>query len=127
MEFLQNLAYAVITAAVPVITVFLCNWLKGLYEGNKERIANEKAQTVIGNVVDMVISAVTATSNTYVKALKAENLFNADAQKEAFNKTKNVVVAQITKDSAAIIESVYGDLDLYVDTLIERYVEELKK
>lgn len=126
MELLQNLLYAVITAAVPVLTVFLCNWLKSLYVANKEQVGNEKVQLVLGNVTDMVISAVVTTTNTYVKELKAENLFDKEAQLIAFNKTKDAVMAQITEDSAAIIESVYADIDVYITNLIERYVEELK-
>lgn len=127
MELLQNLLYAVITAAVPVLTLYFVNWLKSLYEANKEKVKNEKVQIVLGNITDMVISAVTTTTNTYVKSLKAENLFDEEAQKIAFNKTKEAVMAQITTDSAVIIESVYADLDVYITNLIERYVEELKK
>lgn len=126
MEFLQKLAYAVITAAVPVLTVYLCNWLRSLNIANKEKVGNEKVQLVLNNVTDMVISAVITTTNTYVKELKAENLFDKDAQLIAFNKTKEAVMAQITEDSAAIIESVYADIDVYITNLIERYVEELK-
>ena len=126
MEFLQKLAYAVITAAVPVLTVYLCNWLRSLYVANKEKVGNEKVQLVLGNVTDMVISAVVTTTNTYVKELKAANLFDKEAQLIAFNKTKEAVMAQITEDSAAIIESVYADIDVYITNLIERYVEELK-
>ena len=126
MEFLQKLAYAVITAAVPVLTVYLCNWLRSLNIANKEKVDNDKVQLVLNNVTEMVISAVITTTNTYVKELKAENLFDREAQLIAFNKTKEAVMAQITADSAAIIESVYADLDVYITNLIERYVEELK-
>lgn len=127
MELLKNLSYAVITATVPVLTLYFVNWLRSLYEANKEKVKNEKIKIVLGNITDMVISAVTTTTNTYVKSLKAENLFDEEAQKIAFNKTKDAVMAQITADSAAIIESVYADLDVYITNLIERYVEELKK
>lgn len=127
MEFLQNLLYAVIVAAVPVMTTFLCRWLSSLYESNKELVKNEKIQATLGNVTDMVISAVMTTTNTYVKALKAENLFDKEAQIAAFNKTKDAVMKQLSGDAAVIIEDVYGNLDVYIDNLIERYVEELKK
>ena len=46
MEFLQNILIAIITAAVPVATAYLCMWLASLYESNKTRIKNEGWQEI---------------------------------------------------------------------------------
>lgn len=127
LEFLQNLLIAVVTAAVPVATAFLCRWLSSLYEGNKTRIKNEKAQAVLGQVSDMIVAAVETTTSTYVKQLKAGNIFDAEAQKEAFNKTFEAVKKQLTEESQAIITEVYGDVETYLINKIEQFVEELKK
>jgi hypothetical protein len=127
MDLLQNILYAIITAAVPVLTTFACKYLQSLYEQNKSKMKNEKVQAVIGNVTDMIVAAVETTTSTYVKQLKAENLFDADAQKEAFQKTYNTVMQQITDESGGIIEEVYGDVDVYITNKIEQLVEELKK
>ena len=127
LEFLQNLLFAVITAAVPVATAFLCRWLASLYESNKTKIQNEKAQVVLGQVTDMIVAAVETTTSTYVKQLKADNLFSADAQKEAFNKTFETVKKQLTEDSTQIIAETYGDVEVYLTNKIEQLVEELKK
>ena len=127
MELLQNIVYAIIAAVVPILTKFVCDWLKSMLDANKAKIQNEKVRFVVENVTDMVASAVVTTTSTYVKNLKAENIFDETAQKEAFNKTKDAVMAQITKESADIIEYAYGNIDVFIDNLIERYVEELKK
>lgn len=127
MEVLQNVLYAVITAAVPVITTFLCRWLTSLYESNKTKVKNEKAQAVLGQVADMIVAAVETTTNTYVKQLKADNLFSADAQKEAFDKTFEAVKKQLTEESTKIIAETYGDVETYLTNKIEQLVEELKK
>lgn len=127
MEVLQNVLYAIITAAVPVLTGFLCKWLSSLYENNKVKIKNEKAQATIGQVTDMIVAAVETTTSTYVKQLKAENLFDADAQKEAFNKTFQAVQKQLTEESVQILSEVYGDVETYITNKIEQFVEELKK
>jgi NADH:ubiquinone oxidoreductase subunit 6 (subunit J) len=127
LEFLQNLLVAVITAAVTVATTFLCRWLASLYERNKIKVKNEKAQMVFGQVTDMVIAAVETTTSTYVKNLKAENLFDAQAQQEAFNKTFETVKKQLSEESAKIIADTYGDVELYLTNKIEQLVEELKK
>lgn len=123
----ENILYAVITAVVPVITTFVCKWLASLYENNKTKIKNEKAQAVLGQVADMIVAAVETTTSTYVKELKAENLFDADAQKEAFKKTFEAVKKQLTEESTKIIAETYGDVETYLTNKIEQFVEELKK
>ena len=126
LEFLQNIVYAIIAAAVPVITTFFCRWLVSLCESNKVKIKNEKVQAV-ARVTDVIVAAVETTTSTYVKQLKAENLFDASAQKEAFNRTFETVKKQLTADSEKIIAEVYGDVETYLTNKIEQFVEELKK
>lgn len=123
----ENILYAAITAAIPVITTFVCRWLESLYANNKTKIKNEKAQVVLGQVSDMIVAAVETTTSTYVKELKAQNLFDADAQKEAFNKTFEVVKKQLTEESMKIIAETYGDVEVYLTSKIEQLVEALKK
>ena len=127
MDFVQELLFAIIAATVPVATTFLCKWLVSLSEANKVKIKNEKAQATIGLVTDMIVAAVETTTSTYVKQLKADNLFNAEAQKEAFNKTYDTVKKQLTADSEKIIAETYGDVEAYITNKIEQFVEELKK
>lgn len=127
MEFVKELLLAIIAAAVPVATTFLCKWLLSLSEANKIKVKNEKVQTTIGLITDMIVTAVETTTSTYVKQLKAENLFDADAQKEAFNRTFETVKKQLTDDSKKIIAETYGDVETYITNKIEQFVEELKK
>ena len=126
MEFVKEILFAIIAAAVPVATTFLCKWLVSLSEANKVKVKNEKAQATIGLVTDMIVAAVETTTSTYVKQLKAENLLDADAQKEAFNKTFEAVQKQLTEDSRKIIAETYGDVETYITNKIEQFVEELK-
>jgi hypothetical protein len=123
----ENILYAVITAAVPVVTGFICTWLASLYGNNKTKIKNENVKAVLGQVTDMIVAAVETTTSTYVKNLKAEGLFDADAQKEAFNKTFEAVKKQLTEESTKIIAETYGDVETYLINKIEQFVEELKK
>jgi CMP-2-keto-3-deoxyoctulosonic acid synthetase len=126
MEFLQDLLFTIITAAVPVATTFLCKWLVSLSETNKVKAKNEKVQMTIGLVTDMIVAAVETTTSTYVKNLKSENLFDKEAQKEAFNRTFDAVKKQLTEDSKKIIAETYGDVEVYITNKIEQLVEELK-
>jgi hypothetical protein len=127
MEFVQELLFTIVTAAVPVATAFLCKWLVSLSEANKVKIKNEKAQATLGMVTDMIVAAVETTTSTYVKQLKAQELFDSEAQKKAFNMTFETVKKQLTADSEKIIAEVYGDVETYITNKIEQFVEELKK
>lgn len=127
MEFLQNLLYAIIAAAVPVITTFVCKFLQSLYEEHKSKVKNTRAQTVLGQVVEMIGSAVETTTSTYVKQLKASDLFDEEAQKQAFQKTYETVKCQLTDEATSIIEEVYSDVETFLTTKIEQMVEQLKK
>lgn len=127
MEFLENLLIAIITASVPILTTYLCSFLKSLYDNNKANIKNERTRFVLGQITDMIVAAVETTTSTYVQQLKADNLFNKEAQKEAFKKTYNTVTKQLTKESMDIITENFGDMETYLTNQIERFVEELKK
>lgn len=127
MEFLENLLYVIITAAVPVITTFVCKFLQSLYEEHKDKVKNERVQIVLGQVVEMIESVVETTTSTYVKQLKADNLFDEKAQKEAFKITYETVKCQLTDEATAIIEEVYSDVETFLTTKIEQMVEQLKK
>ena len=126
-EFLQDILYAIITAAIPVITVYVCKFLKTHYESKRTEVDNTKIRDVLDRVIDVIIAAVETTTSTYVKQLKADNLFDVEAQKEAFCKTYNAIQAQLTEESIKIIEQSYGDVETFITNKIEQYVEELKR
>ena len=126
-EFLQEILYTITAAAVPVITVYFCRFLKTLYEGKRTEVKNENAKAVLDRVVNMIIAAVETTTSTYVKQLKAQNLFDVEAQKEAFKKTYDAIQKQLTEESIEIIKTSYGDVETFITNKIEQYVEELKK
>lgn len=118
---------AIISAAVPTLVGFLCVWLKSLYDNNKSKIKNEKVREVLGQVTDMVTSAVVTTTSTYVKELKAAGSFDKEAQAEAFRRTHDAVMAQLTTDAADILRETYGDIETFLTTKIEQAIEATKK
>jgi hypothetical protein len=126
-EVLQSILYAVITAAVPVITTFLCKWLFSLYENNKVKIKNETVREVLDKVVDMLVAVVETTTSTYVKQLKNDGMFDEVAQQEAFKRSFEAAKKLLTEESINIIAETYGNVDEYLTNKIEQLVEELKK
>ncbi|MBR2896845.1 MAG: hypothetical protein IKC04_03045, partial [Oscillospiraceae bacterium] len=65
-EFILVLLQAVIIAAVPVITSYLCSFLKQKSNQAAAKTNNELAASYIKEAADAVTTAVTFTSQTYV-------------------------------------------------------------
>lgn len=127
MEFVKNLLYILITAAVPVLTTYVCKFLYTKWTESKVNIKNEQIQDTLDKVTNMVLDVVQATNQTFVDSLKKNGEFTKEAAIEAFNKSKETVVKMLSDDAVAIITEVYGDIDVYLDTLIESLVKQLKK
>lgn len=127
MEFVKNLLYILITAAVPVLTTYVCKFLYAKWTESKVNIKNEQMQDTLDKVTNMVLDVVQATNQTFVDSLKKNGEFTKEAAIEAFNKSKETVVKMLSDDAVTIITEVYGDIDVYLDTLIESLVKQLKK
>lgn len=125
-KFLQELAYAVVLAATPVLTTFICKWLSSKSKAIQQNAQTDSFDATIAAVEALISNAVRATTQTYVDALKKEHMFDKEAQIEAFNKTKEAILAQLTEDAKQVIITLYGNVDTYLMTQIEAKVREQK-
>ena len=127
MEFIKDLLYILITAAVPVLTTYVCKFLYVKWTEGRTRIENEKISNTLDSVVTMVLDVVESVNQTFVDELKKKGEFTEESAKEAFNKSKETALNMLSNEAADIITTVYGDVDVYLDTLIEATVKQLKK
>ena len=127
MEMIKDLLYILITAAVPVLTTYVCKFLYAKWTEGKVKIENEKIATTLDNVINMVLDVVESVNQTFVDELKKKGEFTEETAKEAFNKSKETALKMLSNESAEIITTVYGDVNVYLDTLIEATVKQLKK
>ncbi len=127
MEVIKDLLYILITAAVPVLTTYICKFLYTKWTESKYVIKNKEVQETLDKVVNMVLDVVRYTNQTMVDELKKSGKFTKETAEEAFNKTKETALAMLSEDAALVIEEVYGDVDVYLDVLIESLVKQLKK
>lgn len=91
------------------------------------KIKNEKLQQVVEHVLGFTEDVVLMVNQTYVNNLKDENLFDLVAQKEAFNRAFNAAKSMITEEKQRILEAAFGNVDVWLASLIESKVEEAKK
>ncbi len=125
-KFLTELLIAIITAAVPVLSVFLIAFIKRVAAHTMEQTEDIKRQGHIAEIANAVSVAVAATNQTYVDALKKSGGFTVEAQKEAAQKALTACVASISPAAQTFISTVYGDLIEYLTNCIEAEVRKQK-
>ena len=105
-----------------ILTKYLVAWIQIKTKELTDTKDNEMFTKYMTLLSDTVINCVVTTNQTYVNTLKEQGKFDAEAQKEAFNKTYEAVMRILTDDAKKYLGEVLGDLDLYINTLIESQV-----
>lgn len=125
-ELLFDLLLAVITAAVPVLTTFAISYINKAKEKAIASTDSTKKQDYIKEIADAISDAVSATSQTYVDALKQSGKFTKEAQEEAAKKALAACLASISPAATDFIEDAYGDITKYLTNKIEAEVRKQK-
>lgn len=99
----------------------------------KQKIAESQAKTdnsladkYLGLLETTIIDCIKATNQTYVNALKEQNAFSAEAQKEALKQTTDAVLKILSDDAKEYLSHFVGDLDEVIKEKIEAKIEEVK-
>ena len=125
-EILTTLVQVLVIPAIPVLVAYLVKYLKAKAEQTTTKINNELIRTYLQEATDAVLQAVTYTAQTYVDTLKKQGKFDKEAQKTAFNTAKDIALKLLTDEAKQMIEDLYGDLMLWLETKIEQTVKEQK-
>lgn len=121
-ELLLDLLKAVIIVVVPILTGYLIKFLNAQYDAITIQTDSDQVDAYLKIVRDLIIDIVKATNQTFVDALKAAGSFDEAAQKAAFEKTKAEILNQLTDSGKLILTQVYGDLDAWLNAIIESTV-----
>ena len=112
----------IIIPLLGILVSFLVAYLKSKRDLCVANMNNETKKKYLTMLTDTISDCVMATNQTYVEALKKEGKFNAEAQKIAFEKTKDAVLAILSEEAKVYLISALGDLDAYLNTKIEAEV-----
>lgn len=127
MDFLLQVLKIVIMILIPVATSVLTYYIK-LYVGN---LIKQNTQGEIADILDqglqIIIDSVNYVQQTYVDTLKKHDKFTEEAHMEAFNAAKKRAVELMNEEMKNVIVGAYGNLDLYVETMIESIINQSKK
>lgn len=121
-----NLLYQILEVCIipllGILTAFLVKFIKAKSNEITEKVENDKADKYVKMLANTISECVIATNQTYVEALKKDNIFTAEAQKQAFQMTLDAVMAVLTDEAKDYLIQIYGDLSAYIATKIEAEV-----
>lgn len=130
LRLLSEIFEVCIIPLLGILTAYAVAYLKAKKEEILAKIVTNKTQEekeLMSKYLDMVEKTVTncvmTTNQTYVDSLKQEGKFDADAQKIAFDKTLDAVLAILSEDAKLYLTQIFGDLNVYLTNLIESQVK----
>lgn len=125
MEWMSLLYQILEVCIIPLLglaTAYLIKFIKIKSTEIQNKVNNDNADKYIQMVAETISACVIATNQTYVEALKKQNAFTAEAQKEAFQLTYDAVMTILTEDAKRYLTEIYGDVAAYITTKIEAEV-----
>lgn len=125
-EFINIIETCVISPLLIALTSYIIAFLHKQTVRLQEKIRDEKVKNLINIAEGIVDQAVSTVTQTYVDGLKADGVFDKDAQKNAFEKSKTYIYSLMTEETKKAIMENYGTLDTWVATKIEESIAKNK-
>lgn len=126
IALLNEVFHAIIKVVVPILAYYVINFIRAKYLEVTARLGNDAFYETREEILDLIISVVNSTSQTYVDNLKKDGVFTAEAQAEAFNITKNTILSLIDEESKELLATFYTDVDSWLNIQIESAVRQSK-
>ena len=126
LEILNQIFELCIIPLLGILSYYLIQFITIKGEEAQSKIDNDLADKYIKMATETVVSCVKATNQTYVDSLKATGAFDVEAQKKAFDMTKNAVLSILTAEAQKYLTEAVGDLNIYINQQIEAAVKDEK-
>lgn len=126
MVLLQQIFELCIVPLLGIITAYIVAFIRAKTAELKTTNSNEILVKYLDMLSTTVVECVIATNQTYVNALKGQNAFDEAAQKVAFQKTYDAVIAVLSDDAKEYLTHIYGDLTIFITNMIEAEVNRNK-
>ena len=123
MELLKIVIMIVIPVATSVLTYYAQKYFNQLIDEN----INDELEATLTKGFQILMDSVNYVQQTYVDSLKNQEKFTAEAQKEAFELAKKRAIELMNQHTQDVITHIYGNLDTYIDTMIESIINQNKK
>ena len=120
--FIKDLFTVVLIPLLGIAVKYFITYVNAKMSSLAAAQENQIYAKYINMLNETIQNAVITTNQTYVNALKADGKFDAEAQKAAFSKTYNAVMAVLSTEAIHYFNELYGDASLYITNMIEAQV-----
>ena len=121
-ELLVDIFEVCIIPLLGVLTAFFVKWVNAKSTEIKTNVNDATLPKYMDMLAQTISDCVIATNQTYVESLKAQGKFDLNAQKEAFNLTKDAVMTILSAEAQVYLSTAVGDLNAYITKKIEAEV-----
>lgn len=121
-EVMNLIETLVLAPLIIAISSFLIALIRQQTSKIEEKIKDEKAKRMLEIAENVVSQAVATVSQTYVDGLKKDGIFDTDAQKEAFEMSKDKIYMLLTTDTLRAVKDNYGNVEEWINTKIEETI-----
>lgn len=121
-ELLAEIFTVCIIPLLGVLTAFFIKWVNAKSAEIKTNVNDATLSKYMDMLAQTISDCVIATNQTYVESLKAQGKFDLNAQKEAFNLTKDAVMTILSAEAQVYLSTAVGDLNAYITKKIEAEV-----
>lgn len=122
LDLLYQVFEVCIIPLLGLLTAFGIKFIQAKAAEINAKHDNEVLAKYVLMLSDTIADCVIATNQTYVESLKAQGAFDAEAQKIAFERTYESVMAVLSAEAKEYLAAAYGDLNVYITNKIEAEV-----
>lgn len=126
-DILTNALYDIAIIIITALGGAAIAYLKAKISSINKNSSNELANHIRWEVESAVENAVIAVNQTFVEELKKKNLFDKEAQEEAFNRALDGTLKALSQSTVEFINNTYGDITIWLKDKIEAAVNRNKK
>lgn len=126
-EILSNVMAEVLIAAIVVLGGAMVALIKAKISDIAISSKDTLTKKIWAEASDAIEGAVAAVNQTFVDELKGKNLFDKEAQTEAFERALDGTIAALSQEAIDFINNTYGDVEIWLTDKIEAAVRKNKK
>lgn len=121
-DIIQVVIYVVITGCATMLAKSLLKYFGTKIDEYQQNIKIDKVNEYIDRGQELVENIVLSLMQTVVNKAKTEGKFDKEAAVAVKNEAMNMVKTMMNNEIRRTIVDMYGDLNAWIDTMIEQYV-----
>lgn len=123
LALLSDIFEVCVLPLLGVLTMYIIKFIQVKSTEITNKVDNDLIDKYVAMLAITIENCVIATNQTYVESLKQAGKFDTEAQKTAFNMTKNAVMTILSDEAKKYLENAVGDLNEYITQQIEATVK----